>query len=136
MKISAEEKAEKTTNYLLDTCYKEHRAHLSVDQIKLITEMVRQRLSGSIQKDEFFKKLDLPEREGGVGLNSKTVKAITDELELILILGFGIVQTNEIDTEERKNVGTQTKEVKLDTGVSLQDAINMEQEREEELKRK
>lgn len=131
LEITAEEKAEKTTEYLLDTCYKEHRAHLTEKQISLIKETVRQRLSGSIQKDEFFKKLDLPEREEGVGLNSKTVKTITDELELILILGFGIVQTNEIDTEEREV--KKNKEVKLDTGVSLQDAINLEQEREEEM---
>lgn len=131
--ITAEEKAEKTTDYLLNTCYKEYREHLSADQLALIKEMVRQRLSGSIQKDEFFKKLDLPIREGGAGLNAKTVKAITDELELILILGFGIVQTNEIDTEEMKKDSSK-KDIKLDTGVSLQDAINLEQEREEEMK--
>ncbi len=35
----------------------------------------------------------MPFKEGGVGLNVKTARAITEELELVLILGFGISHT-------------------------------------------
>lgn len=140
LEITAEEKAEKTADYLLDTCYKEHRAHLSAEQISLIRETVRQRLSGSIQKDDFFTKLDQPVREGGAGLNAKTVKALTDELELILILGFGIVQNKDNEDEEKAEQSQEKKatsetDAKLDTGVSLQDAINAEQEKEFKMRR-
>jgi len=130
--ISAEEKAKKTSEYILNSCYREHRAHLSAAQLSLIKNAVRQRLSGNMQKDEFFKKLDSPEREGGAGLNSKTVKALTEEIELILILGFGIVQTKDMEITEKKE---QSSAPELNTGVTLQDAINSEQEREEKMKK-
>jgi hypothetical protein len=49
------------------------------------------RLSGKFQKSDFYNFLDMPYESGGVGLNKKTAKSISEEMELILILGYGIM---------------------------------------------
>jgi putative ABC transport system ATP-binding protein len=90
-KITIEEKTERVADHLLKTCYYDHYHNLDGAQINRIQEAVRARLAGDIQKSEFKKFLDQPFKEGGVGLNVKTAKAITEEIELILILGFGMV---------------------------------------------
>jgi len=43
-----------------------------------------------VNKIDFFYFLDKPFSDGGVGLNSKTARKISEEFELILILGYGI----------------------------------------------
>ena len=92
MKISDEEKAEKTMWYLLETCYDKYYRNLDESQISLLKQSVKERLTAVMQKKAFYKTLDLSIEQGGIGLNSKTAKNITRELELILILGFGVVQ--------------------------------------------
>jgi putative ABC transport system ATP-binding protein len=98
-KISDEEKTNRTTEYLLKTCYGEYYGHLDETQINRIKGAVKERLKGEIQKPKFYEILDKPFKEGGVGLNSKTAKAITEEIELVLILGFGIVQRKKPSKE-------------------------------------
>lgn len=98
--IGDEEKAEKLTDYLLKTCYTDYYDKLSIIQSDRLKKAVSDRLHGAIHKSEFFAFLDLPFSEGGVGLNSKTARAITEEIELILILGFGIVRKKEEDTPQ------------------------------------
>lgn len=91
-KITIEEKTERVTDYLLKTCYYDYYQNLDDVQVNRLQEAVRSRLSGDIQKTEFKTYIDKPFKEGGVGLNVKTAKSITEELELILILGFGMVR--------------------------------------------
>jgi len=95
IKISDDEKAEKVMWYLLKTCYNKYYHNLSENQINLLQQSIKKRLTSVIQKNVFYKTLDLPIESGGVGLNSKTAKNITKELELILILGFGVVQIQQ-----------------------------------------
>ena len=149
--ITAKEKAKKTTEYLLNTCYYEYKKNLSQLQIDLMEKLVRNRLSGKIQKDDFFNKLDKPLREKGAGFNFKTAKAITRELELILILGFGIVKSgknaknktvlkidnkkNELNKKNSQYLNDRMSK-ELITKASLQDRINLEQEHEEKIKNK
>jgi len=158
-KITKEEKVEKLSSYLLKTCYNDYYEHLSDAQRNLIKEAVGDRLDGNIQKSDFFKFLDKPFKEGGVGLNYKTAKSITEELELILILGFGIVkmddqdefekQMKEIEKKKDKSAESEMEEnnnnfkdvdnnlnKKENNFSSLQDAMMVEQEREEEMKNK
>jgi len=99
--ITNEEKAKRVTEYLLNTCYYEFYNNLDPVQINRLELAVKDRLVGQIQKPQFIEFLDKPFKKGGVGLNSKTAKAITEELELILILGFGIVRI----TSEAKKQG-------------------------------
>lgn len=97
-KITLDEKTEYISNYLLETCYGDHKHHLDETQINRLKTAVKERLEGTMQKPGFFEMLDKPFKKGGVGLNVKTAKAITEEIELVLILGFGIVQ-NKVDRE-------------------------------------
>jgi len=90
-KITDEEKANKVTYYLLKTCYNEYFRDLDKVIIDRLKQAIKERLFYHSNKVEFFKFLDKPFAEGGVGLNSKTARAITEELELILILGYGII---------------------------------------------
>ncbi len=89
-KVTLKEKTLKLTDYLLHTCYEKYYTHLSTTQISRLRRAVQDRLLNHINKTEFYNFLDLPVKEGGVGLNSKTARAITEEIELILILGYGI----------------------------------------------
>lgn len=91
IEVTLDEKAERISDYLLRTCYLEHMDSLEAIQRERLQQSVKSRIAGEIQKADFFKNLDSPLKEGGAGLNSKTAKAITEELELILILGFGVV---------------------------------------------
>lgn len=89
-------KAERVTEYLFETCYDKFYHNLIEKQIEIIKNAVHDRLSSKIQKAEFYAILDQPLDNNGAGLNSKTAKAISEELELILVLGFGIVQVKKI----------------------------------------
>lgn len=98
--VTKEEKGERLTTYLLHACYDEHAKNLHKEQIDKIKETVVNRIENKIQKNDFYKALDLPLKDGGAGLNSKTAQAITEEMELILILGFGVVKVNPQDLGE------------------------------------
>jgi len=97
--VTDDEKAEKLKTYLLHTCYDEHAKNLEPEQIIRLQKAVKDRLTNTTQKTGFYTALDQPFKEGGVGLNSVTAKDITEEIELILILGFGIVKINPQDIE-------------------------------------
>src|SRR3989339_711969 len=126
-KITIEEKAQKITDYLLMTCYHEYFQHLDKIQIDRLRGAVMNRLNSDIQKMESFSKLDTPFNDGGVGLNSKTAKAITEEMELILILGFGMVQSdnkfsgNTEFSDIKQNAEKNKEEKKEDEGLNNKD---------------
>jgi hypothetical protein len=102
--ITIEEKTKKAADYLLDTCYKEHRKNLNTDEMIRLEKAIEERINGNIQKTDFFKKLDDPFKDGGVGLNTKTAQAISEEMELILILGFGISHKTKIPKLELSKI--------------------------------
>ena len=120
--IGDEEKSAGITKYLLNTCFKEHQKNLNETQLRRLTGSVHDRLIATVQKDGFFKFLDLPFKDGGVGLNSKTARSITEEMELILILGFGIVQRkNQEDYQTDKSIDTNLSgNIGSSEGVGLQ----------------
>ena len=102
IKVSDEEKAEKVTWYLLKSCYNKYYQNLDETQINRLKQVINDRLTAVIQKKGFYEALDKPFHDGGVGLNRKTARAMCEELELILILGFGIVQKTEAEEENEK----------------------------------
>jgi putative ABC transport system ATP-binding protein len=102
IKISDDEKAKKVTWYLLNSCYFKHYNNLEGSQVNRLQVAVKNRMIGELQKNDFFEQLDKPFNDGGVGLNVKTAKAMAEELELILILGFGIIQKTSMDAKEKK----------------------------------
>ena len=94
--ISADEKAIKLTDYLLKTCYLEHYKNLDEIQSTRLIHAVKDRINGNLEKQDFYNYLDMPFDDSGVGLNSKTARAMTNEIELILVVGFGASQNEEI----------------------------------------
>lgn len=128
-KITFVDKAKKATDYLLKTCYHDHYQNLDEAQINRLEEAVNLRITGKIQKQEFYKMLDQPFKDGGVGLNSKTARAISEELGLILILGFGVVKTVSKHNEKIKESADKAKEA---LGKILSDEHESLPERENE----
>jgi putative ABC transport system ATP-binding protein len=94
-KVTFEEKAKRTTEYLYKTCYLSSYKKLSEEQDERVRQAVKDRLMNQLDKNGFYEVLDRSFREGGVGLNAKSAKAISEELELILILGFGVVGVSQ-----------------------------------------
>lgn len=91
-KITNEEKAGKLTSYLLSTYYGGCKEKVSDVMLKRLEQAVNERLFQGLNKVGFLNFLDKPLKDGGVGFNSKTARAITEEIELILILGYGIAR--------------------------------------------
>ena len=102
--INENKKAEKLTNYLLKTVYYKYYRNLSESQFETIKYAVKDRLLGKIQKSDFNNVLDKPARDGGVGLNIKTAKAITEQMELIIVLGFGMIFKKKAEAIIKKQV--------------------------------
>ena len=67
--------------FLLDN----YPGELSFEQVERLDLVLMKRLNGKIEKKGFEKILDLPIKKGGVGLNSRTAKKFTREVELVLI---------------------------------------------------
>lgn len=110
IEISDEERIDKLNLYLLKTCYKKYIDHLDEAQINRMKTAVKSRLKGEFKKDAFYEFLDKPFKDDGVGLNRKTARAITEEIELILILGFGIAQSvkaAEVEAAAQNNTNKQ-----------------------------
>ncbi len=103
--VTEDAKTAKLTDYLISTCYEEYADHLTDEQLTRLRKAVKDRITNVTQKNEFYTALDLPLKEGGVGLNSKTAKAMTEEIELVLILGFGVIQINPQDLDSSAENG-------------------------------
>ncbi|MBU4217311.1 ABC transporter ATP-binding protein [Candidatus Parcubacteria bacterium] len=95
-KVVIEEKTQKLTDYLLKTCYNKHYQNLDEAQLSRLKSAVKDRFENNMQKSEFYNYLDKSFKEDGVGLNSKTARAITDEMELVLVVGFGVSQNESM----------------------------------------
>lgn len=128
-KITFVEKAKKTTDYLLKACYTQHYQNLDEAQVNRLEEAVNLRITGKIQKQEFYKMLDQPFKDGGVGLNSKTARSISEELGLILILGFGVVKTF---TKHREKIEKSSEKAKEILGKILSKDRGQSSEKEDE----
>ena len=76
-----EERTTTIRGFLLDN----YSGKLSFEQIKRLEGAIAQRFTGAIRKQGFEKILDLSFRDGGVGLNQRTAKKFTREVELILM---------------------------------------------------
>ncbi len=63
----------------------EYSGELSLKEIKRLENLISQRLAGKINKKNFFKLLDKPFNEDGVGLNKRTAKKFSRRIELIIM---------------------------------------------------
>jgi putative ABC transport system ATP-binding protein len=94
--IPEKEKSEKIAKFLLDFCFTEYTRKIDEVRINRLMRIVHDRVIGQISKPELYKFLDQPFSSGGIGLNSKTARFVTETLEMILILGYGLAQKTEM----------------------------------------
>jgi len=59
-------------------------------QKERLENLIRMRLTNEIGKNIFSKALDAPFKEGGVGLDKRIVKKIVKDMEIILLVKFGM----------------------------------------------
>ncbi|MFZ2970185.1 MAG: ABC transporter ATP-binding protein [Minisyncoccia bacterium] len=64
--------------------------NLSEVQSKLLEELIEKRFTNEIGHELFAEKLDIPLKEGGVGLDKRVVRKLIKELEITLLVKFGI----------------------------------------------
>ena len=79
-------KVKLVTRYLARSFIKE----LDEEQKKRMEYLVKKRLSNEIGREMFSEALDVPLKEGGAGLDKRIVRKIVRELEVILLVKFGI----------------------------------------------
>lgn len=85
-KYSPEKKAELTIDYLTKT----REIHIEKDSAEKVASLIKKRIADEISFVEFKKLLDLPQNLGGAGLDKRTVYKILREMDLILIVGFNL----------------------------------------------
>jgi putative ABC transport system ATP-binding protein len=79
------EKFKHESSNILEFLIEDHPVKLSVKQKEKIREIITMRLDNKIGEDQVQKLLDTPQREKGVGLNSRTAEHFAKRIELIII---------------------------------------------------
>lgn len=99
-----EEKAKVFLGHLLKTVFEDYKKPLSEEKLERLEEAIFKRLSEKINKPELYNILDKPLEEEGVGLNAKTARSVSEEIELALILGFGVNQNRKFLDKKREQM--------------------------------
>ncbi len=99
-----EKKAEILTSYLIKECFSDYSKALDSDKRKRLEKVVFERLSEKVTKPQMYNILDKPFKEDGVGLNAKTARSVSEEVELVLILGFGVNQNRKFLDKKREQM--------------------------------
>ena len=69
--------------------------NLNVKQKDRFEKLVKERLENNIGRELFIEGLDKPFREGGVGLDKRVVKKVIRELEITLLVKFGLKKSKK-----------------------------------------
>jgi putative ABC transport system ATP-binding protein len=64
-------------------------------QLAQMEQKTKNRLSGKIDKNIFYTELDKPEKEGGVGLDSRSAKQFSEEVENMLVIAKKISKESD-----------------------------------------
>lgn len=63
---------------------------LSKEQYQILEDLIEKRILNEIGHELFSEKLDLPVKDGGVGLDKRVVRKLIKEFEITLLVKFGI----------------------------------------------
>ncbi len=83
---SSREKAGFALQYLIN----QDDINIGAEDFEKVTNLIQKRIENQISHLEFKDLLDLPNNAGGVGLNRRTVQKILRNMDLILIVGYGL----------------------------------------------
>lgn len=107
-KHTSEEKAKFVINYFIQ----KRSIHIPEESRAKVADLIRRRIDDEIPFIDFKKLLDVPQIEGGAGLNKQTVHKILRELDLILIVGFGLkVEPEKTTTQDETKINNQVKKI-------------------------
>jgi len=82
--------AEEKVKFIMSHFTKDKNIHISEESFGKTTDLVKKRINDEIPFIDFKKLLDLPISLGGAGLDKRAVTKILRDLDLILIVGFGL----------------------------------------------
>ena len=89
LKLPQEElKAKLVVRYFV----KEYLPDVTTEQLKIFEAIVLKRLGNELGREEMAELLDIPVKEGGMGLDVRVVRKIAREMELMLLIRFSQVQ--------------------------------------------
>jgi putative ABC transport system ATP-binding protein len=69
------------------------------NQIELMEQKTKNRLAGKTKKEDFYMELDKSLKEGGVGLDSRSAKSFSQELEKILEVAKKVSKEKDLKTK-------------------------------------
>ena len=75
----------KEADAIISTLIETYRGSLNLDQINRLKIFISERISGKISRDQLKEKMDIAFSAGGVGLNVRTAKHFSDEIEIICL---------------------------------------------------
>jgi hypothetical protein len=84
--VSPREKAESAFQHLIN----QESIHINKEDFDKVINLLQKRISDEISHLEFSELLDLPKNAGGVGLDRRVVQKILRQIDLILIVGYGL----------------------------------------------
>jgi len=102
--IPLKDKVERATQHIIYSCFSDYSTEADPELTSRMQQFIYDRLDGKKTKVELFNILDKPFRKGGVGLNVKTAKAVSEEIELMLILGYGVSQNKKFLDKKREQI--------------------------------
>ncbi len=69
------------------------------NQIELMEQKTKNRLAEKIKKEDFYRELDRSIKDGGVGLDSRSAKRFSEELEKILEISLKVSKEKDLKTK-------------------------------------
>lgn len=124
--LTDDEKAKTLVTHLLKKAYYKHYHEMDERQINRMRDAVRDRLLGNYDKTDFYGFLDMPFKKGGVGLNARAAQLATEEMELIMILGFGTRKGAKKEQEVKMVDGKEIPEVVKEVHIKEDDGLDLE----------
>jgi putative ABC transport system ATP-binding protein len=84
--ITEDQRIEAVFGYIL----KKVGASVKKEESAKVKEIISSRINHQIDRKEFSSLLDKPQEEGGAGLNSQTAKKIAKNVDMILMISYGV----------------------------------------------
>ena len=73
-------------------------------QIKFLEDTVRQRILDTINEEELYKRLDNPEEQGGLDMDARTAKKVSQKIESFIEVAHTVSATKKIDNDKRTEI--------------------------------
>lgn len=73
-------------------------------QVKFLEDTVRQRILGTVNEEELYRRLDDPEERGGLDMDARTAKKISQKIESFIAVAHSVSATKKIGSDKRTEI--------------------------------